>query len=102
MAVCRGDGSRESEVWDNGSCPIFFLPLLFGIIEERHKKYDELCDYIYSFAKDFGYDDLIEYDKSLNRYLPTLKFDEFVQPIIDENDKRFLGRRLEPVWQQGM
>lgn len=42
------------------------------VIEE----YDELQQYIYSFAKEMGYEDLIEYNKEYNGYYETRKYDE--------------------------
>lgn len=61
---------------------------------ERHEEYDELFQYICSFAKDFGYDDIIKYEKTLAGYYPTLEFEEHLQPLIDDNDNDVFWNQL--------
>jgi hypothetical protein len=40
------------------------------------KKYDDVEQYIYSFAKEFGLDNLIEYDTQTKQYYPTWELDD--------------------------
>jgi len=40
------------------------------------KKYDEIEQYIYSFAKEFGFENLIEYDAQIRQYFPTWELDD--------------------------
>lgn len=42
---------------------------------DRVKEYDELREYIYSFAKQMGQDDIIEHDKERNKYFETREFE---------------------------
>lgn len=52
------------------------------------EKYEELVQKVYSFAKDFKYESLIEYNKQLEGFFPTNRFemDEDVHHYIDEYD----------------
>lgn len=58
---------------------------------ERVRECDEIEQYIYSFAKEFGMKDLIEFDQEFRKYFPTSKFEESeVQKFIDEyNEDNF-------------
>jgi hypothetical protein len=44
--------------------------------DERIAEYDEVLQYFYSFSKDFGFDDVIPYDKSLDGYYPTKEYED--------------------------
>lgn len=44
--------------------------------DERIKKYDEIEQYIFSFAKDAGLEKYIEFDKEFNQFFPTREFEE--------------------------
>jgi hypothetical protein len=55
--------------------------------EDPHNKdFEEIENYIYSFAKEFGFEKYFEYDPKLKRYFPTNEFDVLVQEYIDEYD----------------
>jgi hypothetical protein len=44
--------------------------------DDRVKKYDEIEQYIFSFAKDAGLEKYIEFDKEYNKFFPTREFEE--------------------------
>jgi len=44
--------------------------------DERIKKYDDIEQYIFSFAKAFSLEKYIEFDKEFNRFFPTREFEE--------------------------
>lgn len=48
----------------------------FRMSDEIIKRHDDLEGYIMSFAKDFGLEKYIDYDKGKNKYYPSLKFEE--------------------------
>lgn len=62
--------------------------------DETNKDYEEMYQYILSFAKSYGYDDLITYEKILDGYFPTNEYEESLQPIIDENDNDVFWNEL--------
>lgn len=43
---------------------------------EEIKKYDDIEQYIYSFAKEYGLENLIEYDTQMKQYYPTWELDD--------------------------
>lgn len=50
----------------------------------------ELEQFIYSQAKEFDLEDLVEFDSSLNQFLPSREFEEEMDPKINEyNDDTF-------------
>ena len=55
------------------------------------KKYDEIEQHIYSFAKDAGLDKYIEFNSKLNRFFPTIEFedDEEIDEYIEEYDNAY-------------
>ena len=57
-------------------------------IDEGVKKFEEVTDYIYSFAKDFGLEKYIEYDEKFNKFYPTREFEEDtdIEHYMDEYD----------------
>ena len=44
--------------------------------DEKIKKYDEIEQYIYSFAKDFGLEKYIEFSKKYNKFFPARELEE--------------------------
>lgn len=53
-----------------------------GYSEDDHSPFSELREKIYACAKDFGYGDLIEYDKGENKHYETALFEE--QGVMDK------------------
>lgn len=62
--------------------------------KEQASEHEAVAQYIYSFAKDFGYDDLVSYEKSLGGYFPTRELEEKMDPIIDANDEEVFWLQL--------
>lgn len=58
------------------------------------KEYEELYQYINSLAKDFGYEEIIQFDKKLNEYFPTQAYENELQPIIEVNDNEVFWNEL--------
>jgi hypothetical protein len=56
--------------------------------DKLYKESDSLEQHIFSFASKFGIDDLIEYDDSLKKYVPSLKMEEKFHPLIDKYNRR--------------
>lgn len=54
--------------------------------DERVAPYDELQQKIFSVAEEFGFDNLISYDKNLDGYFPTMEFENesLEQTFIEE------------------
>lgn len=50
------------------------------------KDLEEIENYIFSFAKDFGLDNYVEYDEGHKKYFPTNDFDELAHKYIEEYD----------------
>lgn len=48
----------------------------------------EICDYIFSFAKEMGYEDYVEYSEELGRYFATFDLDEepSIRSLIERYD----------------
>jgi len=44
--------------------------------DDRIKKYEDIEQYIYSFAKEVGLDKYIEFDNELNKFFPTKEFED--------------------------
>jgi len=44
--------------------------------DERIKKYDDIEQYIFSFAKNFGLERYVEFDQKYNQFFPTREFEE--------------------------
>ncbi|NLN14018.1 MAG: hypothetical protein GX185_00265 [Tissierellia bacterium] len=56
--------------------------------DEAIGEYEDLLQYIYSFAKEMGYEDLIEYSSEYDKFFETRKFDESgIQDYVDEYDE---------------
>ncbi|WJY26384.1 hypothetical protein [Sporosarcina trichiuri] len=62
--------------------------------DERHIGYEELFQYICSFAKDFGSEDFVVSDKAMARYFLTREYEEQLEPIIQENDNEVFWNEL--------
>ncbi|WP_432357047.1 hypothetical protein [Sporosarcina sp. UB5] len=62
--------------------------------DDRFVDYEELFQYICSFAKDMGYEDLVPYDRELNAYFPTQEYETQLHPIIDNNDDYVFWEKL--------
>ena len=62
--------------------------------DERIKKYDEIEQYIFSFAKEAGLKKYIEFDKEFNQFFPTPEFEEIRMwaNISKIMKKRFFGK----------
>ncbi|MCM3756332.1 hypothetical protein M3197_02415 [Sporosarcina aquimarina] len=62
--------------------------------DERDSEYDAFFQYICSFAKDFGVQDLVPFDKEMDAHFPTQEYEQRLQPIIDENDNEVFWQEL--------
>lgn len=56
--------------------------------DKLYKESDCLEQHIFPFASKFGLDDLIEYDDSLKKYVPSQKMEERFHPLIDKYNRR--------------
>lgn len=58
------------------------------------KKYDDVEQHIYSFAKDVGLNQYIEFDSELNKFFPTteLEEDEEMEKYREEYDDEITDR----------
>ena len=45
-------------------------------VDEEKSKYEEITQKVYSLAKDFGYENLIEHDQEFEEYSETAEFEE--------------------------
>ena len=55
---------------------VFLGDWVASVDEEKPSPYDALREKIYAHAKDFGFDDLIEYDKSEQKHFETAAFED--------------------------
>jgi predicted nucleic acid-binding protein len=62
--------------------------------EEINKEYEGLEYYIYSLAKEYGWQDYVEYDEEFKEYFPTKKFDEHMREKIYEYDDYVFWSKL--------
>ena len=56
--------------------------------DKLYKESDSLEQHIFSFASKFGLDNLIEYDESIKKYVPTITMEEKFHPLIDKYNRR--------------
>lgn len=64
--------------------------------DDKVKEYDELREYIYSFAKQMGQDDIIEHDKERNKYFETREYEMGkVEGYIKDYDNEVFWTELE-------
>jgi superfamily II DNA helicase RecQ len=62
---------------------------------DRIKKYEKLEQYIYSFTKEAGLQDCIDYDDELKMFFPTKEFEETsLHPFHDEYDQETFWEEL--------
>jgi hypothetical protein len=54
--------------------------------DEPDKSLEEIEQYIYSYAKSFGYDDMVDFDTNYKKYYPSAELEEDLDPIISEYD----------------
>jgi len=63
--------------------------------DEQIEKYNDIEQYIFSFAKDVGLGKYIEFDKKYNKFFPTIDFEQ------DEEIERYLkDYNEETFWQE--
>ena len=67
--------------------------------DPKTEPYKKLEQKFYSYAKDFGYDDLIEYAQRFKQYFPTKKYEDIGTDMqfVDEYTKEAGVRQLERV-----
>jgi len=56
--------------------------------DKIYKETDEFEQYIYSFAKEFGFDKWIEYDDESGKYFPTALMEGDLHKFIDKYNQR--------------
>lgn len=62
---------------------------------KRIKKYEDLEQYIYSFAKEFGLDNLVEHEKEDQEFFPTFELEEGeTMELIDYYDEESFWEEL--------
>jgi len=61
--------------------------------DERIKEFDELEEYLFSFAKEAGLERFIEFDKEFHGFFPTLELENAMWRYIEEHDE-------EPFWDE--
>lgn len=62
---------------------------------DRVEEYEELREYIYSFAKQMGYDNIIEYDKKDNKHYETRDYETGkVEEYIEDYDNEIFWTAL--------
>ncbi len=61
---------------------------------ERNEEYDEIFQYVCSFSKSFGCEDLIEFDQSFGEYFPTKEYEESMHSYIEENDNEVFWNQI--------
>lgn len=61
--------------------------IINGYKEEEDEDYSELLQYIYSFAKEMGKENFIEYDGKFQKYFETREFDDEIMPLLDEYEE---------------
>lgn len=56
---------------------------------EKDKEIDDLREYLYSFAKEMGYDEYVKYDNEYKKYFETNKLDDepSIRQLIDTYDE---------------
>ncbi len=62
--------------------------------QEINRGYEKLEYYIYSYAKEFGCEDYVEYDNEFKEHFPTSKFDKHMRDKIHEYDDYVYKSRL--------
>ena len=62
--------------------------------DERIKEFDEIEQYIFSFAKDFGLEKYVEFDEKFQEFFPTSELEEELQKFVDEYDNEVFWEEL--------
>lgn len=63
--------------------------------DDIEEEFFDLQQYIYSFAKQMGYEDLIEYSKEYNEYHETRKYDESrIYDFVEESEDEIFWSNL--------
>lgn len=66
--------------------------------KELNKEYEDMVQYIYSFYKDFGLENVVEYDSKYERYFETRDYDESeISDYIEEYDDYTFWQNLESM-----
>lgn len=55
--------------------------------EDRNKASEEMFQYICSFAKAFGYENLVQFDQEFQTYFPTQDYEDEMHQVIKSNDE---------------
>lgn len=63
--------------------------------DKMQKETSGLEQYIYSFAKKFGYEKWVKYDEHLKRYFPTDKMEDDLRKYIDRYNDRQMDLRTD-------
>lgn len=61
--------------------------VLNGHKEETDEDYDDILQYIYSFSKEMGQENLIEYDSSYDKYFETREFEDEMFDSMEKYDE---------------
>ena len=66
------------------------------LVDEQIKEYENIEQYIFSFAKDAGLENWIEFDNELNKFYPTKEFEENtdVEQFKDDYDDELFWEEL--------
>lgn len=66
-------------------------------VEKQRKPYLDLIQKIYSHAKEYGYENLIEYDEEFKKYMPTREYEDTTatEDIIDDYDDQTFWLKLK-------
>lgn len=56
--------------------------------DKLKKETEDLEQFIFSFAKEHGFQNLIEYDDDLKMYFPTADMEDMFHGFIDKYDKK--------------
>ena len=62
--------------------------------DEHIKEFDEIEQYIFSFAKDFGLEKYVEFDEKLQEFFPIGELEEELQKFVDEYDNEVFWEEL--------
>ena len=55
--------------------------------DPQDEKIEEIEDYVFSFAKEFGFDNYVDYDQKYKKHFPTNEFDEVAQKYVEDYDE---------------
>jgi hypothetical protein len=62
--------------------------------EEESMEFKEIGKHIFSFAKEFGMDDVLKFDEKIGTIVPTAEFEEEVISLSDEYDYEVFWEKL--------